>query len=292
MSKPTTVPYGFLGNGITQGAKVALLSVPYDSTTSYRAGSRHGPAAIIEASRNMETFDETLGVDLGNFPVLTLEPLEPVMTGPEAMIETVEAAVKEQLEDGKFVITLGGEHSITAGCARAYKNHFNDITFLHLDAHADLRDEYEGTPYSHACAGMRLHDLGHISEVGIRSLSYEESLFIKQKNINIVWAREIIASKDKEWMEKAISSLGNNVYVTIDLDVFDPAIMPATGTPEPGGLLYHHVTDLLEFLVKSRNVIGFDIMELAPIGGLVAPDFLAARLILRFIGLLHKSGKF
>ncbi|MBU1218176.1 agmatinase [Myxococcota bacterium] len=291
MTYPRTVPYGFLGTGFSQGARVAVLPIPYDSTTSYRGGSREGPSAIIEASRNMETWDEYLDMDLSELPVITLEPLEPVMTGPEAMTEAIYQAAIHQLRQGHFLVSLGGEHSVTAGLARAHKEYFGDVSFLHFDAHADLRPDYEGTLYSHACAGSRMRELGPHNEVGIRSLSREEAAFVKENNCNIVWARDILKAKDDSWMEKALSGLTQNVYVTIDLDVFDPSIMPATGTPEPGGLLYHHVTDLLELLCSRHKVIGFDVNELAPIHGIVAPDFMSARLILRFLGLLVKNGR-
>ncbi|PKN24832.1 MAG: agmatinase [Deltaproteobacteria bacterium HGW-Deltaproteobacteria-22] len=283
---PETIPYGFMGVPRVDSPEIVLLPVPYDSTTSYRPGSRDAPAAIIEASRNMETYDEALDVDVADLPIGTLEPLMPRMAGPQAMGEAIEAAVAHHLEAGRMVVTLGGEHSVTIGAARAYAARFPGLQFLHIDAHADLREEYEGTPENHACVARRLVDLGPLVEVGIRSLSAPEMDFVRARNLRIFWAREILEA-GPEWVSAVVGALdpAAPLYVTLDVDVLDPSIMAATGTPEPGGLLYHHLTRLLQAVFTGRRVVGFDVVELMPIPGMIAPDFLVSRLLLRMLAL-------
>ncbi len=286
MSKPypSVLPRGFLGLETVEHPDIVLLPVPYDSTTSYRPGSRDAPLAIIEASRNMETYDETLDFDAAELSIGTLEPLLPCMAGPEAMGEAIETAVGHHLDAGRMVVTLGGEHSVTIGAARAYAARFPGIRFLHIDAHADLRGEYEGTPENHACVAARMVELGPLVEVGIRSLSAPEMDFIRERNIPVFWARHILESGDG-WVQPVVESLGDGpLYVTLDVDVLDPSIMPATGTPEPGGLLYHHLCRLFEAVFSRCHVVGFDVVELMPLPGIIAPDFLVSRLLLRMLG--------
>jgi agmatinase len=214
------------------------------------------------------------------------------MAGPKAMGEAIEAAVTHHLEAGRMVVTLGGEHSVTIGAARAYAARFPGLQFLHIDAHADLREEYEGTPENHACVARRLVDLGPLVEVGIRSLSAPEMDFVRARNLRIFWAREILDSAPSldggpEWVDAVVEALepAAPLYVTLDVDVLDPSIMAATGTPEPGGLLYHHLTRLLQAVFTGRHVVGFDVVELMPIPGMIAPDFLVSRLLLRMLAL-------
>jgi len=286
---PATIPYGFMGVPTVEEPSIVLLPVPYDSTTSYRPGSRDAPAAIIEASRNMETYDEALDVDVADLPIGTLEPLMPRMSGPRAMSEAIESAVDHHLDAGRMVVTLGGEHSVTIGAARAYARHFPGLQFLHIDAHADLRLEYEGTPENHACVAARLLDLGSLVEVGIRSLSAPEMELVRERGLRVFWARDILES-GPEWVDPVVRALdpGAPLYVTLDVDVLDPSIMAATGTPEPGGLLYHHLTRLLHAVFTNRRVVGFDVVELMPIPGMIAPDFLVARLLLRMLALYSR----
>jgi agmatinase len=198
------------------------------------------------------------------------------------MIALVEEYVQRVVRAKKFPVLLGGEHSITLGAARVLKKKVPRVSFLQLDAHADLRESYEGTPFSHACIGRRLAELGPLAQVGIRSLTREESLYIKRGAVKtFFWHRleEIL-----RWEEEVLASLAREVYVTIDLDVLDPAIMPATGTPEPGGLNWKALTGFLRRVAREKTVVGFDVVELTPIPGLIAPDFLAAKLIYRFLG--------
>jgi agmatinase len=179
-------------------------------------------------------------------------------------------------------VLLGGEHTITLGAARTLHKKYPQLSFLQLDAHADLRDSYEGTPFSHACVGRRLAELGALVQVGIRSLTREENLFIKEGRVKtFFWHR---LAKLPQWEEEVCQALSPQVYVTIDLDVLDPALMPSVGTPEPGGLDWRAVTGLLRRVAQKKTVVGFDVVELTPIPGMIAPDFLAAKLIYRFVG--------
>ncbi|MCX6778060.1 MAG: agmatinase [Candidatus Micrarchaeota archaeon] len=275
-------PFNFCGiDEIPYGdCKVVVLPVPYDSTAFYGAGARRGPSAIIDASRNMELYDIGLGFEPAGFGIHTLPELEPSMAGPLETIERVREAVFEILEDKKFPVILGGEHSITFGAAKAFKG--RKISFLQLDAHSDLRNEFEGTGYGHACVMRRISERFKTVGVGIRSMCTEEAEFIKEQNLPVFYGNKFKNSD-------VISKLGDEVYITLDVDVFDPAIMPATGTPEPDGLNWTEVTSLLQEVAKKKNIVGFDVVELAPIPGQSASDFLAAKLAYTLIGHIGKS---
>ncbi|MCU0724796.1 MAG: agmatinase [Planctomycetes bacterium] len=265
-------------------SRVLVLPVPYDGTTSYRPGARFGPEAIIAASRFVETYDEELGISPACLGFHLLPEVPPAGTGADEMTERIWRAAREVLGKAgdRFLLTLGGEHSVTPGVVRAFAERYPDLSVLHLDAHADMRAEYEGTRNSHACACARMRD--HVKttvSVGIRSLSGEEAAAIRRDEVPVFWAREIAGRTD--WIEKAIAGLGSTVYVTVDLDVFDPAIMPATGTPEPGGLSWYEVCALLRETARRREIVGADVVELAPAAGLHAPEFLAARLAVKLV---------
>lgn len=284
--KIQTVPFNFGGIPRDQcaweNARVVFLSAPYDLTTSYLPGSRRGPLAILEASTHLELFDEELGFETARLGLHTLDPLEALASGPEEMLRRISAYARPVLEAGKFPVLLGGEHSVTLGLAFELLKKYPRLSFLQLDAHADLRADFEGTPYSHACVGRRLAEKGPLVQVGIRSLSFEESVFLKASPVrSYPWHT---LAELPAWEEEAIAHLGDEVYVTIDLDVLDPAVMPATGTPEPGGLDWRTLTRFLAKVARSRKIVGFDVVELAPIPGWVAPDFLAAKLVYRFLG--------
>lgn len=261
-------------------SKVVILPFPYEKTTCYVKGTEKGPEAIIKASTEIELYDEEVG-NVFEAGICTLKPLK-VGEKPEQMVEIAHKTVKNILRDGKFVVTLGGEHSITSGVVKAFKEKYNDLSVLQIDAHADLREDFEGTKHSHACAMKRVLEISPVVQVGIRSLSYEESEFIKEEKLKIFWAKDIVGN-DK-WFESAISMLSKNVYITIDLDAFDPSIMPSVGTPEPGGLGYYQVLKFLKRVCKKRNVVGFDIVELCPNSANVSPDFTAARLVYKMVG--------
>ncbi len=282
----STLPFNFGGLppelARWENARVAFLPVPYDLTSTYLGGSRRGPQAILEASTHMELFDEELEVDTSAIGMHTLDPLEAVASGPEEMIRQIQGYARRVLQAHKFPVLIGGEHTVTLGLAQVLKEKYPKLSFLHLDAHADLRDRYEGTPFSHACIARRLTELGPLVQVGIRSLSTEESQYLKNSPVRTFWGHRL--SESPGWEEEACAALAEEVYVTIDLDVLDPAIMPSVGTPEPGGLQWKELTRFLGRVTREKTVRGFDVVELAPIPGLIAPDFLAAKLIYRFLG--------
>ena len=284
--KFTTVPFNFGGlphdRCRWEDSRVVFLPVPYDLTSTYLPGSRRGPMAILEASTHMELFDEALEQETYRAGFHTLDPLEAVATGPREMTGLVEKYVQRVVRAGKFPVLIGGEHSLSLGAARVLKKKHPRISFLQLDAHADLRESYEGTTFSHACAGRRLAEIGPLVQVGIRSLTRDEHLYIQKGKVKTFFWHHLAEIPD--WQEEVCRSLLPEVYVTIDLDALDPAIMPAVGTPEPGGLNWKSLTDLLQRVAARKRVVGFDVVELTPIPGLIAPDFLAAKLIYRFLG--------
>ncbi len=259
--------------------RVAVFPVPYDATTSYKGGAREGPMAIIEASRQIEFYDHELKREIiERVAVETLPELAPSSEGPGEVARQIEGATREILKSGAFPLMLGGEHSITLGAVRALRRKYKQLSILQIDAHTDLRNSYEGSRYNHACIMRRLWDIGcRVVAVGIRSGSKEDLDFIAKKKALMFYGNEFDESK-------VVKGLGQNVYITIDLDGFDPAYVPATGTPEPGGLNWQEVTKLLRAVAKERNIVGADIVELAPIPGQVASDFLAARLAYKIIG--------
>jgi len=265
-----------------EAATFAVIPVPYDLTTTYQSGSRRGPAAILDASCNMELYDEELDRETYLAGICTFAPVEAEAAGPEPMVRKVEERVAEALQGGKIPVVLGGEHSISLGAVRALKGRYPNLSVLQFDAHADMRDSYQGSPYSHACIARRAREVCPVVQVGIRSMSAEEAAFLKTSPVK-TWSVETIRS-GSDWPEALSRDLSEDVYVTIDLDVFDPSIMPSTGTPEPGGLLWHEVLSVLREVSRRRRVRGFDVVELAPLPGIVAPDFLAAKLAYRMMG--------
>jgi agmatinase len=270
-------------------ARFAVLPIPYDATTSYAVGTRDGPRAIISASQQVELYDEALGRESFRTGVATLDPVAPHVGGPEEMVRRIQRAARGPARDGKFLIGLGGEHSLSAGLVAAVRSVHRDLCVLQIDAHADLRDEYQGSPYSHACVMRRIHDLGVPAvAVGIRSFSAEEARFIRSARKPIISARACRDSAD--WIERTVALLGPRVYVTIDIDGFDPAVAPGTGTPEPGGLDWHQVTDLLAAVARRRRIVAADVVEVRPIPSSNVTEFLAARLVYRLMGLVSRRG--
>ena len=272
-------------------ARCRILPVPYDLTTSYQAGTRRGPLAILEASHHVEWYDEELDTEPAGAGIATLAPLEPDTAGPAAMMDRIHAQASRWIEEDRLLLTLGGEHSITAPLVAAHRERWPELTVLQIDAHADLRDRFEGSPHNHACIMRRVHEMGvRLVQVGVRSLTREErELIAADDAIATFFAHEIAGRPAEGWAADAAADLGPQVYVTIDVDGFDPSIMPSTGTPEPGGLLWREVTTLLDMVARSSTIVGADIVELMPIPGLVAPDFLAARLAYRLIGLAARQ---
>ncbi len=269
-------------------ARVVILPVPYDSTSSGRGGCRHGPRAIIDASVEMEVYDVELEREPYRVGIHTLPELMPDTGDPEAMVRLVEETVGELLDGGKMVVTLGGEHTIAVGAVRAYARRFPGLSVLALDAHADLREEYLGTAYNHACVLRRLLDEGRpLAQVGLRSATREEHDLIRERSLPFFSPGAYRALEDGP--RAVLSHLTGDVYVTVDLDAFDPSQMAAVGTPEPGGLLWDEVTALLAAVAGERRIVGFDVTELAPSEGPFANAQLAAKLIYRIIGLTEPA---
>lgn len=263
-------------------ARYAVLPIPYDATVSFQVGTRNGPRAIITASQQVELFDEEYGREFHRAGVATLDPLAVDVRGPEQMNRVIHAAARKIVRDGKFLIGLGGEHSITGALVGAVRSTYRKLSVLQIDAHADLRDRYEGSPYSHASVMRRvLEQKVPIVPVGIRNLSIEEHRFIEKRGLQLISARE--TRQNVDWMQDAVERLTEHVYVTIDIDGFDPAYAPGTGTPEPGGLDWYQVTDLLKAVAVYRRIVAADVVEVLPLPGSAQTEFLAARLIYKLI---------
>lgn len=259
-------------------AEIVVIPVPYDGTSTYGKGSDKGPEAIFDAAENMELYD----IETNSEVYLRGINLAPAITedeSPEAMVDAVHKGVKEYLDLGKFVTMIGGEHSVSIGSIRAFKEKYNDLTVLQLDAHSDLRPEYNGSACNHACAMHEASKTCNLVQVGIRSMDSVELPFLN--NDNLFTSYDIRANQ--YWQEDVLNCIGENVYITIDLDAFDPSIMPSTGTPEPGGLLWNETLDLMKKVFNKSNVVGFDIVELAPNETTQAPDFMAAKLFYKLI---------
>ena len=264
-------------------AGVVLLPVPYDSTTSYRTGSRYGPKAIITASRQLEDYDIELDRDISEVGIYTAAEVEADVSGPEAMVGRIADVVRPLAKTGKLVGVLGGEHSITIGAVRAFRDVYADLSVLYLDAHADLRDEYMGSPWSHACVARRVAESTPLMEVGVRSMSTVERVFADHTPVPI-WYWPAAGGEVGEVADWALGGLSDNVYISIDLDVLDPSLMAAVGTPEPGGMGWSDVIALLRAVAGSRRIVGFDITELSPPEGPEACAFTAAKLAYKLIG--------
>ncbi len=261
-------------------AAIVVLPLGYEKTTSYAKGTGKGPEAVLQASPYLEIYDEELDAEPYRKGIFTLE--EPSFTDDTRQdFERITQLVGQLLQDEKFVISIGGEHSITFPLFRAFNEVFADLWIVQLDAHADLRDTYQGTPFSHACVMHRILDLTpNIVQLGIRSLSMEEVQLIRQKGLHTYFAHEMY----RGWPQDVWDYLGENVYVTVDVDFFDPSLIPATGTPEPGGFFWPETMAFLRRLFATKNVVGCDVVELRPIKGLHAPDFAIARLIHKLMG--------
>jgi agmatinase len=270
-------------------AQVVILPIPYEQTTTYGTGTKEGPQAIIAASRHMELYDEELDFEAFRFGIHTLREIETVASGPQAMLERITEVTRDLLRHSKFVIGLGGEHTISFGLVRAFAERFPGLSVLQFDAHADLRDTYQGTPYNHASVLRRISELVPAVQVGIRSLSREEAEWVKSCGKKLFYAAEVLGSPT---IATAISeALTDDVYITICLDGLDPSIMPAVGTPEPGGLGWYDVLRIVRRVAETRHIVGFDVVELFPIPGNFAPDFLAAKLVYKVLGYRYKFGK-
>jgi len=274
--------------GDLEKAGVAVLPLPYERTSSYVQGSFRGPAAVLEASSQLEEYDEELGVEIYRScnGIATLEPMQFLTeTAPEA-IGRIREAVLGLLDTGKFVVCLGGEHTSSLGPLRAFHDRYgDDLSVLQLDAHRDLRDSYLGDPYSHASVMARaLEFIPSLVQLGTRSNSLEEVRFDQAENVKTYYAQTIKTGKMPDWEERVLGDLSEKVYVTIDSDFFDPSIIPSVGTPEPGGFSWYETIGFLRRLCTEKTVVGCDLCEFTPIEGMHHPDFTLARLIYKLIG--------
>jgi agmatinase len=264
-------------------AWAVILPVPFDMTSTWIKGADKGPKAIIEASRYLEFYDIETDSEVLEKGIYTARPINAGTSS--VLLRRTDSAVTKYLNDGKFVVTLGGEHSISIGVLQAYARHYENLSVLHLDAHADSRDTYEGSRYNHACIIARVREhISNVVSVGIRSMDVSERPGINRKKM--FFAHEIYNS-DK-WIGRAVGQLSDTVYLTIDLDVFDPAVVPSTGTPEPGGLGWYQVMKLLAAVARSKQIVGFDVVELCPSDSKTS-DFLAAKLVYTFLSYINAN---
>lgn len=259
-------------------SKIFLQSIPYDGTSTWGKGADKGFEAFMDAAENMELYDIETNSEVYLQGIHTLAAA-PDFKSPEEMYQYTYHNTQELLKEGKFLTFFGGEHSISIGLIQAHYEHFDNLTILQIDAHADLRPSYEGTAYNHACAVYDASKNCNLLQVGIRSMDTSEKEHMDYDKV--VFADEI--NRDNLWIDKVLANLTENVYITFDLDAFDPSIMPATGTPEPGGMHWHETLKFLQRVFQKSNVVGFDIVELAPIPGYKAPQFLAAKLYYKML---------
>jgi len=267
-------------------SKVVIVSAPYEKTTSYGKGTAKGPGAILEASHYVEFFDEETGKEVCfDTKIAAMEPLKFGKLSGQKALDHIYSSVDEHIKNGKFVITLGGEHSISTAPIKAHFDNYDELSILHFDAHSDLREEYEGTKYSHASFAARVSEFTtNITQVGIRAQCKEEYEFIKSKSINTFYAYQMRNDGfNYILVNRIINTLKKNVYITFDVDYFDPSIMPATGTPEPNGFYWDETIRLLKKVCEERNLVGFDVVELAPQKGYTFPDFMTAKLIYKIL---------
>jgi agmatinase len=277
------------GRSDPAAAGVIIVPVPFEATSSYGPGSQRGPDAIISASQQVELFDAELGFSPVEAAggIATLEPMDVARIDGAALCERLRELVAHWLSRGKFVVVLGGEHTSVVGAVRAHCEAFDDLTVLHLDAHSDLRQAYQGSAWNHACAMARVLDFhGTMVQVGVRSQEQSERAFAEEHGLPVYYADWIHRRQEQgwDWTADVVAATTKRVYVTLDCDVMDPSVIPATGTPEPGGLTWQQVNRLLARLCRERQVVGLDMSELAPISGLIHPQFCVAKLIYRFIG--------
>ncbi|NVM25654.1 MAG: agmatinase [Desulfobacterales bacterium] len=269
-----------------KSAKIIVFPVPYDYTATWQKGAASGPEAIIEASAHVELYDIETDTEVHLQGIHTFQ-LHHLPRSPEDMTQVMRQNLSSFVKDGKFPVMLGGNHSITPGAVQGIKNQFSDLTVLQLDAHADLRESYNGSLFNHACVMARVREVCPAVQVGIRSMDREE--FDRLDRARVFFARDILLEED--WIDRVVDLLSSHVYVTIDLDVFDPSVMPSTGTPEPGGLDWYQTVGLLRKVAEESHVVGFDAVELMPNKYNKAPDFMAAKLVYKFLSYIFKKVK-
>lgn len=283
MPRARTPYFGLTAGESAYGAsRVVVLPVPYGGTVTYGRGTERGPEAIRTASQQVELFDEETRREPFRHGIHSAPPVSCAGLTAGRVVRRVEERIERYLADGKFVVTLGGEHSISPGATGPYSRRHPGLTIVHFDAHSDLREAYHGTKHNHACAGARMREHGRLVQIGIRSQSPEERELIERGEVETLFAYQM---QEIDWSAMVLEKIAKRspVYVTIDLDYFDPSIMPSTGTPEPGGGEWYPTLRFLKRLCEKADVVGFDIMELAPVRGRHAPDFLAARLLYKLL---------
>ncbi|TXD51754.1 MULTISPECIES: agmatinase [unclassified Polaribacter] len=259
-------------------SKIVIIPVPYDGTSTWQKGADKGPQAFLEASENMELYDIETDSEVYKKGVFLADAITE-KSSPEAVVEEVHQTTKKYLNRNKFVTVFGGEHSISIGTIRAFNECFDNLTVLHIDAHADLRKEYDGSKCNHACAVYEANKNTNLVQVGIRSMDISEK---REMNLDkVFFAHEMAANED--WIDDVLDQLTNNIFITFDLDVLDPSIMPSTGTPEPGGLFYYETLEFLKRVFEEKNVVGFDMVELCPNKDEKSSDFLAAKLFYKML---------
>jgi agmatinase len=290
MSESELLPVNFGGldeaRSNLEGARVLIWPVPFEKTVSYGAGTSNGPEAIVDASRNMELFDEEIGGETAAIGIHTLPAID-ADREPDEMMKALYDETRRMLESDKFICMLGGEHSISAPVIKAHHEKYPNLSVLQIDAHADLRDEYDGTPHSHASVMRRVVEFCPAVQVGIRSLSADEARAIPSLPTRIFFAKDIVGHV--EWIDDAVASLSEDVYLTIDVDGFDPSLIPTTGTPEPGGLLWYDVLSLIKKTAANRRIVGMDVTELSTAPGNNSPSFLTAKLIYKTLGYIFSD---
>jgi len=259
-------------------SKIVLIPVPYDGTSTWQKGADKGPEAFLNASENMELYDIETQTEVYKQGVFLADAIIE-NASPEAVVDEVHKTVKKYIKRNKFVTTFGGEHSISIGTIRAFNECFDDLTVLQIDAHTDLRESYHGSKCNHACAVYEASQTTNLIQVGIRSMDVMETTVMDEEKT--YFAHDM--AEDESWMDSAIDQMTDNVYITFDLDAFDPSIMPSTGTPEPGGLLWYETLDFLRQVFDEKNVVGFDIVELCPNPAEKSSDFLAAKLYYKML---------
>lgn len=265
-----------------EDSRAVILPVPVDRTTSYVPGTRNGPREILQASSHMELWDEEIGADIHGVGIFTLPEMELPFGELEPLMDEIRRVAGEVVSRDKFLVALGGEHSITPPLVAATAARYPGLSVLQIDAHADLRDTYMGTRHNHACAIRRTLEFAPVTQVGIRSMSTEEAQAAPSLRTRIFY--DMTMREDPQWIDRVVDSLGDGpVYVTIDVDGMDPAIMPATGTPEPGGLSWYEMLRLLRATFTRRRVVACDVVELSPLPGVMAPNFLCAKLVYKML---------
>lgn len=272
------VVYDYAGSGII------IVPVPYDETSTWMKGADKGPDAILEASVNLEFYDVETATEVHTKGIHTIPPVAEKKS-PETLVDAVYRKVNQLLGENKFPVIIGGNHTVTIGSVKAFSEQYKDLSVLQLDAHSDLRQEYEGSPLNHACAMARAREMASVVQVGIRSMSVDELPFVEPDRI--FYAHDLYYNK--QLYGKAIKKLTDNVYITIDLDVFDPSIMSSTGTPEPGGPDYFELMHFLREVTRAKNVVGFDVVELCPSSVNKSPDFIAAKIIYQLLSYIFAS---